>query len=219
MWRSRSTRSAWCFACSVISAGAARRAGNGSGRGRTGRGAGRYRRAFRRQPGLIVQVAALRSGHAGPLRPARQLGEGRCPWRRDPAYHQEAALPPLAPAPRPAVPSWSRPCAAPIRGAGVEILAGIRLTNCAPCDACLLRLQAMFGDAGGVGELNPGAAAGLSRQGFRRTRGSPASAAAVGRITPWALSADTPEARPGLESDILFLSFSAFRRRAAGRGR
>ena len=33
-------------------------------------------------------------------------------------------------------------------------------TNCAPlCDACLLRLQAMFGDAGGVGELNPGAVA------------------------------------------------------------
>ena len=43
----------------------------------------------------------------------------------------------------------------------MEILAGIRLDELrTSCDACLLRLQAMFGDvAGGVGELNLGAVA------------------------------------------------------------
>ena len=62
---------------------------------------------------------------------------------------------------------------------GMEILAGIRLDELRTlCDACLLRLQAMFGDAGGVGELNPGAVA-CPAKGFRRTRGSPASAAAL----------------------------------------
>ena len=47
----------------------------------------------------------------------------------------------------PAVPaSWSRPCAAPTLR-GMEILAGIRLDELRTlCDACLLRLQAMFGD-------------------------------------------------------------------------
>ena len=41
-------------------------------RANAGRGAGRYRRAFRRQPGADRPgVAALRSGYAGPLRPAR----------------------------------------------------------------------------------------------------------------------------------------------------
>ena len=77
----------------------------------------------------------------------RQLGEGDVQAAPRPCIPSRAALPPLAPAPWPAVPaSWSRPCAAPIRR-GMEILAGIRLDELRTlCDACLLRLQAMFGD-------------------------------------------------------------------------
>ena len=77
----------------------------------------------------------------------RQLGEGDVQAAPRPCIPSRAALPPLAPAPWPAVPaSWSRPCAAPILR-GMEILAGIRLDELRTlCDACLLRLQAMFGD-------------------------------------------------------------------------
>ena len=101
----------------------------------------------------------------------------------------------------------------------MEILAGIRLDELRTlCDACP---APPAGDvrrrAGGVGELNLGAVASPAKD-----SGGPGACLhplrSVGRITPWALSADTPEARPVL-SDILFLSFSAFRRRAAGRGR
>ena len=77
----------------------------------------------------------------------RQLGEGARAAPR-PCIPSRAALPPLAPAPWPAVPaSWSRPCAAPIRGAVWKSSPASASTNCAPLrDACLLRLQAMFGD-------------------------------------------------------------------------
>ena len=146
----------------------------------------------------------------GADRPLRRF----VPDMQDPSSARTPARRPQA-APRPCIPSraalhrWrQRPAgraseleqalrrADPLRG--MEILAGIRLDELRTlCDARLLRLQAMFGDAGGVGELNP-RRGGQSRQGFRRTRGSPASAVS-GRITPWALSADTPEARPGLE--------------------
>ena len=52
--------------------------------------------------------------------------------------------------------------------------------------------------AGGVGELNPGAVASPAKDsGGPGARLHPLRP--VGRITPWALSADTPEARPGLE--------------------
>ena len=126
------------------------RAGNGSGRGRTGRGAGRYRRAFRRQPGADRPgVAALRSGHAGPLRPARTPARrGRCPGqRRDPAYHQGQRFHRWRqrPAGRASELEQALRRADPRRG--MEILAGIRLDELRTlCDACLLRLQAMFGD-------------------------------------------------------------------------
>ena len=85
----------------------------------------------------------------------------------------------------------------PLRG--MEILAGIRLDELGTlCDACLLRLQAMFGDVQAVGELNPGAVASPAKDsGGPGARLHPLRP--VGRITPWALSADTPEARPGLE--------------------
>ena len=182
MWRSRSTRSAWCFACSVISAGAAPgRAGNGSGRGRTGRGAGRYRRAFRRQPGADRPVLRrFVPDMQDPLRPARTPARrGRCPGqRRDPAYHQGQRFHRWRQRPR-------RPCqragaglrrrADPRRG--MEILAGIRLdelrTLCDACSAC--RRCSATCRRSRRAEPRCG---GLSRQGFRRTRGSPASAAA-----------------------------------------
>ena len=98
----------------------------------------------------------------------RQLGEGDVGQRRDPAYHQGQRVHRWRQRPGPTVPaSWSRPCAAPILR-GMEILAGIRLDELRTlCDACLLRLQAMFGDVHGVGELNR--RGGQSRQGFRRT--------------------------------------------------
>ena len=178
------------------------RAGNGSGRGRTGRGAGRYRRAFRRQPGADRPgVAALRSGHAGPLRPARTPARrGRCPWqRRDPAYHQGQRFHRWRQR-LPAVPaSWEQALRRADRCAAWKRSPASASTNCAPCamPACsACRRCSATCRRSRRAEPRRG---GQSRQGFRRTRGSPASAAPVGRITPWALSADTPEARPGLE--------------------
>ena len=179
MWRSRSTRSAWCFACSVISAGAAPgRAGN-SGRGRTGQARGDIVGRFGGNGADRPGVAALRSGHAGPLRPARTPARrGRC----------------RVAAPRPCIPSRAalstvgasagRPCqragaglrrADPLRG--METSPASASTNCAPCamPAC--------SPAGDVRRRRRSRRAeprrgGQSRQGFRRTRGSPASAAA-----------------------------------------
>ena len=80
---------------------------------------------------------------------------------------------------------------APRDSCSMEILAGIRLDELRTlCDACLLRLQAMFGDAGGVGELNSGAVASPAKDsGGPGARLHPLRP--VGRITPWALSADT----------------------------
>ena len=78
----------------------------------------------------------------------RQLGEGDVRAAPRPCIPSRAALPPLAPAPWPAVPaSWSRPCAAPIRCAAWKSSPASASTNCAPCAMpALLRLQAMFGD-------------------------------------------------------------------------
>ena len=195
-----STKNRWCFACSVISAGAAPEAAAADA-GELVRARGRYRRAFRRQLELIVGVARRSFGFMQDLfaQLERQLG-GRCPGqRRDPAYHQGQRFHRWRQPRRPRASELERgPAAAPIRGA-YEILAGIRLDELRTlCDACLLRLQAMFGDVQASRRAEP-RCGGCLRQGFRRTRGSPASAAAIGRITPWALSADTPEARPGLE--------------------
>ena len=181
MWRSRSTRSAWCFACSVISAGAAGRAGNGSGRGRTGRGAGRYRRAFRRQPGAGSSRccgASFRTCRTSSPSSNASSARAMSRQRRDPAYHQGQRFHrwrqrPCRPCQRagagPAPRDWLR---------GMEILAGIRLTNCAPCamPACsACRRCSATCRRSRRAEPRRG---GQSRQGFRRTRGSPASAAA-----------------------------------------
>ena len=77
----------------------------------------------------------------------RQLGEGDVQAAPRPCIPSRAALPPLAPAPP------GRPCqragagrrrADPRRGMEIP---GIRLDELRTlCDACLLRLQAMFGD-------------------------------------------------------------------------
>ena len=180
-----------------------RGAGNDSGRGRTGRGAGRYRRAFRRQPGADRPgAAALRSGYAGPLRPARTPARrGRCPGqRRDPAYHQGQRVhrwrqrpgrpcqrAGAGPAPRRSAARYGNPRRHPPRRTAHPV-------RCLPAPPA--------GDvrrrAGGVGELNPGAVACPAKNsGGPGARLHPLRP--VGRITPWALSADTPEARPGLE--------------------
>ena len=77
----------------------------------------------------------------------RQLGEGDVQAAPRPCIPSRAALPPLAPAPLPAVPaSWSRPCAAPMaaRHGNPRRHPPDELRTL--CDACLLRLQAMFGD-------------------------------------------------------------------------
>ena len=199
------------------------RAGNGSGRGRTGRGAGRYRRAFRRQPGADRPgVAALRSGHAGPLRPARTPARrGRCPGqRRDPAYHQGQRFHRWRQrlAGRASELEQALRRADPLRG--MEILRRhpprrtahpvrcLRLLACRRCSATCRRSRRAEPRRGGQ-----------SRQGFRRTRGSPASAAACRANNAWALSADTPEARPGLERHPFPCRSVPSRRRAAGRGR
>ena len=58
--------------------------------------------------------------------------------------------------------------------------------------------------AGGVGELNPGVVACPAKD----SGGPGARLHPLRRITPWALSADTPEARPGLRATS-FLSFSS----------
>ena len=138
------------LACSVISAGAApgarrqrqRTRANWSRRGAISSGVGGSLE-------LIVRVAALRSGHAGPLRPARTPARrGRCPGqRRDPAYHQGQRFHRWRQrlAGRASELEQALRRADPLRG--MEILAGIRLDELRTlCDACLLRLQAMFGD-------------------------------------------------------------------------
>ena len=182
MWRSRSTRSAWCFACSVISAGAAPgRAGNGSGRGRTGRGAGRYRRAFRRQPELIVQVLRRFVPDMQDLfaQLERQLGEGDVQGSAATLHTIKGSASTVGASAWPAVPaSWSRPCAAPIGCAAWKSSPASASTNCAPCamPACsACRRCSATCRRSRRAELRRG---GQSCQGFRRTRGSPASAAA-----------------------------------------
>ena len=78
----------------------------------------------------------------------RQLGEGDVQGSAATLHTIKGSASTVGASALPAVPaSWSRPCAAPIRLRGMEILAGIRLDELRTlCDACLLRLQAMFGD-------------------------------------------------------------------------
>ena len=131
-----------------------------------------------------------------------------------PCIPSRAALPPLAPAP-------CRPCQR--AGAGpVPRRSAARYGNprrhpprrTAHPVRCLPAPPA--GDvrrrAGGVGELNPGAACPAKDSGGPGARLHPLRP--VGRITPWALSADTPEARPGLERHPPVVQLQASRSRS-----
>ena len=94
-------------------------------------------------------VAALRSGHAGPLRPARTPARrGRCPGSAATLHTIKGSASTVgasALAGRASELEQALRRADPLRG--MEILAGIRLDELRTlCDACLLRLQAMFGD-------------------------------------------------------------------------
>ena len=159
----------------------ARRAGNGSGRGRTGRGAGRYRRAFRRQPGADRPVLRRFVPDMQDLfaQLERQLGEGDVQGSAATLHTIKGSASTVGASATPAVPaSWSRPCAAPIRGAVWKSSPASASTNCAPCamPACsACRRCSATCRRSRRAEPRCG---GLSRQGFRRTRGSPASAAA-----------------------------------------
>ena len=162
-------------------------------------------------------VAALRT--SGPLRPARTPARrGRCPGqRRDPAYHQGQRFHRWRQrlAGRASELEQALRRADPRRGMEIRRHPPRRTAHRAmpACSAC----RRCSATQAGVGELNPGAVACPAKDsGGPGARLHPLRP--VGRITPWALSADTPEAPPVLP-DILFLSFSAFRRRAAGRGR
>ena len=202
MWRSRSTRSAWCFACSVISAGAAPGARRQrQRRGRTGRGAGDIVGRFGGSLELIVQVLRRFVPDMQDLfaQLERQLGEGDVQGSAATLHTIKGSASTVGASALPAVPaSWSRPCAAPIRGAVWKSSPASASTNCAPCamPACsACRRCSATCRRSRRAEPRCG---GLSRQGFRRTRARLHPLRPVGRITPWALSADT-EARPGLE--------------------
>ena len=170
--------------------------------GRTGRGAGRYRRAFR-QPGAIVQVLRRFVPDMQDLfaQLERQLGEGDVQGSAATLHTIKGSASTVgasALADRASELEQALRRADPLRG--MEILAGIRLDELRTLVRCLPAPPA--GDvrrrAGGVGELNPGAVASPAKDsGGPGARLHPLRP--VGRITPWALSADTPEARPGLE--------------------
>ena len=149
---------------------------------------------FRRQPGADRPgVAALRSGHAGPLRPARTPARrGRCRGSAATLHTIKAALPPLAPAPP------GRPCQragaglpAPIRGAVWKSSPASASTNCAPCamPACSA-CRRCSATCRRSRRAEPGAVACPAKDsGGPGARLHPLRP--VGRITPWALSADT----------------------------
>ena len=85
---------------------------------------------------LIVQVLRRFVPDMQTSSPSSNASSARAMSRAAPrpCIPSRAALPPLAPAPWPAVPaSWSRPCAAPIRGAVWKSSPASASTNCAPC--------------------------------------------------------------------------------------
>ena len=158
------------------------RAGNGSGRGRTGRGAGRYRRAFSGGSlELIVQVLRRFVPDMQDLfaQLERQLGEGDVQGSAATLHTIKG--------------SASTVGASALAGRASELEQALRRadrcaawksspasasTNCAPCamPACsACRRCSATCRRSRRAELRRG---GQSRQGFRRTRGSPASAAA-----------------------------------------
>ena len=140
-------QSAWCFACSVISAGAAPGApATAADAGELVEGdiVGRFGGSLE----LIVQVRRFVPDMQDLFAQLeRQLGEGDVEGSAATLHTIKGSASTVGCAP-------GRPCqragaglrrADPLRG--MEILAGIRLDELRTlCDACLLRLQAMFGD-------------------------------------------------------------------------
>ena len=130
----------------------------------------------------------------------RQLGEGDVQGSAATLHTIKGSASTVGASALPAVPaSWSRPCAAPIaarhgnprRHPPRRTAHPVRCLPAPPAGDVRRR-------AGGVGELNSGAVASPAKDsGGPGARLHPLRP--VGRITPWALSADTPEARPGLE--------------------
>ena len=203
MWRSRSTRRGALPARSSRQERRQGRAGNGSGRGRTGRGAGRYRRAFRRQPGADRPVLRRFVPDMQDLfaQLERQLGEGDVQGSAATLHTIKGSASTVgasALAGRASELEQALHRADPRRAVWKSSPASAS-TNCAPCamparSAC----RRCSATRGGVGELNPGAVACPAKDsGGPGARLHPLRP--VGRITPWALSADYPEARPGLE--------------------
>ena len=203
MWRSRSTRSAWCFCLlgHLGRSGAGGAPATGSGRAnwsRRGDIVGRFGGSLE----LIVRVLRRFVPDMQDLRPART------PARRGDVHPPRPCIPSRAALHRwrqrlPAVPaSWSRPCAAPI-AARYGKSAGIRprAENCAPCamlacSACR-RCSATCRRSRRAEPWRGG----QSRQGFRRTRGSFASAAVrrannAGGYPPILLEVTGPERHP-----------------------
>ena len=204
MWRSRSTRSAWCFACSVISAGAARGApATAADAGELVEARGDIVGRFGGSLELIVQVLRRFVPDMQDLfaQLERQLGEGDVQGSAATLHTIKG--------------SASTVGASALAGRASELEQALRRADPAARHGnprrhpprrtahpvrCLPAPPA--GDvrrrAGGVGELNPGAVASPAKDsGGPGARLHPLRP--VGRITPWALSADTPEARPGLE--------------------
>ena len=181
MWRSRSTRSAWCFACSVISAGAApgarrqrqRTRANWSRRGAISSGVSAAAELIVRCCGASFRTCRTSSPSSNASSARAMSGQ-----RRDPAYHQGQRFH-----------RWRQRLA----GRASELEQALRRadrcaawksspasasTNCAPCAMpALLRLRRRCSATRASRRAEP-RRGGQSRQGFRRTRGSPASAAA-----------------------------------------
>ena len=136
--------------CSVISAGAAteRAPATTADAGELVKAQGDIVRAFRRRLELIVQVLRRFVPDMQDLFASSNASSARAMSSSAATYaYIRTRVPPLAPAPgRPCQRAGAGP--APRRSArGMEILAGIRLDELRTlCDACLLRLQAMFGD-------------------------------------------------------------------------
>ena len=203
MWRSRSTRSAWCFACSVISAGAAPGApATAADAGELVEARGDIVGRFGGSPELIVQVLRRFVPDMQDLfaQLERQLGEGDVQGSAATLHTIKGSASTVgASALAGRASELEQACAAPIRGAVWNPRRHPPRRTAHPV-RCLPAPPA--GDvrrrAGGVGELNPGAVACPAKDsGGPGARLHPLRP--VGRITPWALSADTPEARPGLE--------------------
>ena len=141
-------------------------AGNDSGRGRTGRGAGRYRRRFGGSLELIVRCCGASFRICRTSSPSSNASSARAMsgQRRDPAYHQGQRVHRWRQRPgRPCQRAGAGPAPRrPLRG--MEILAGIRLDELRTlCDACLLACRRCSATCRRSRRAEPGAVASPAR--------------------------------------------------------